>query len=50
MNLEVAVTSAITVPAIITECVKAGVRGEIVISAGFKEHGEPGKELERQIV
>ena len=28
----------------------AGVRGAIVISAGFKEHGEQGKELERQIL
>ncbi len=31
-------------------CVKAGIRGAIVISAGFKEHGEQGKELERQIL
>ena len=29
---------------------EAGVRGAIVISAGFKEHGEQGKELERQIL
>src|SRR6202142_1592431 len=39
-----------TVPGVIGECVAAGVRGAIVISAGFKEHGEHGKELERQIL
>jgi acetyltransferase len=50
VDLVVVVTPAATVPGIISECVEAGVRGAIVISAGFKEHGEPGKELERQIL
>src|SRR5581483_6353565 len=50
VDLAVIVTPAQTVPDIITECVDAGVRGAIVISAGFKEHGEQGKELERQIL
>ena len=50
VDLAVVVTPAITVPAIIGECVDAGVPGAIVISAGFKEHGEKGKELERQIL
>ena len=50
VDLAVIVTPAVTVPDIITECVKSGVRGAIVISAGFKEHGEAGKELERQIL
>lgn len=50
VDLAVVVTPATTVPAIITECVQAGVRAVIVISAGFKEHGEQGKELERQIL
>ncbi len=36
-------------PAIIQEAVELGVPTGIVISAGFKEHGEAGKELERQI-
>lgn len=49
VDLAVVVTPAVTVPAIIGECVDAGVPGAIVISAGFKEHGEHGKELERQI-
>jgi acetyltransferase len=50
VDLAVIVTPAITVPDIISECVAAGVRGAIVISAGFKEHGEQGKELECQIL
>jgi len=50
IDLAVIVTPAATVPGVIGECVEAGVRGAIVISAGFKEHGEQGKELERQIL
>ena len=50
VDLAVIVTPAATVPTIVGECVKAGIRGAIVISAGFKEHGEQGKELERQIL
>ena len=50
VDLAVIVTPAATVPGIIGECAKAGVRGAIVISAGFKEMGEQGRELERQIV
>ena len=50
VDLAVVVTPAKTVPGIIAECVEAGVRGAVVISAGFKEHGEPGRELERQIL
>lgn len=50
VDLAVVVTPAATVPPIISECVQAGVGGVIVISAGFREHGESGKELERQIV
>ena len=49
VDLAVVVTPAATVPGILAECVECGIRGAIVISAGFKEHGGPGKELERQI-
>jgi acetyltransferase len=48
-DLAVVVTPANTVPGIIAECVELGVPSAIVISAGFKEQGEEGKELERQI-
>ena len=50
VDLAVIVTPAETVPGIIAQCVASGVRGAIVISAGFKEHGERGKELEQQIL
>jgi acetyltransferase len=50
VDLAVIVTPAETVPGIVGECVAASVGGVIVISAGFKEHGEKGTELERQIL
>jgi acetyltransferase len=49
VDLAVVVTPAQAVPAIIGQCVDAGVKAAIVISAGFKELGAPGADLERQI-
>src|SRR5215472_756197 len=49
VDLAVIVTPALTVPAVVAECVDAGVRSAIVISAGFKERGQEGLELERQV-
>ncbi|MBI2524876.1 MAG: bifunctional acetate--CoA ligase family protein/GNAT family N-acetyltransferase [Candidatus Rokubacteria bacterium] len=49
-DLAVVVTPAPTVPAVIADCVRAGVKGAIVISAGFKETGAAGAELERQVL
>jgi acetyltransferase len=48
-DLIVVTTPAATVPAIIQEAVEAAVPAGIIISAGFKEVGDAGKELERQI-
>jgi acetyltransferase len=50
VDLAVIATPAPTVPGIIAECVAAGVKGAIIISAGFKERGEAGAELERQVL
>jgi acetyltransferase len=50
IDLAVIVTPAPTVPDVIADCVDAGVRGAIVISAGFKEIGAPGAELERRVL
>ena len=50
IDLAVVVTPAPTVPDIIAECVDVGVRGAIIISAGFKERGPEGVELERRIM
>jgi acetyltransferase len=49
VDLAVIVTPAFTVPAIVRECVAAGVKSGIVISAGFRERGAEGQALERQI-
>lgn len=50
VDLAIIVTPARTVPGIIRECVEAGVRGAIVISAGFKEIGPEGVKLEQEIL
>jgi acetyltransferase len=50
VDLAVIVTPAATVPAIVHDCAGQGVRGAIVISAGFKEIGPAGVELEREIM
>jgi acetyltransferase len=50
VDLAVIATPAHTVPQIVEECGKAGVSGIVIISAGFKEAGEDGANLERQIL
>ncbi len=50
VDLAVIVTPAPTVPDLIGQCVEAGVRGAIIISAGFKETGPAGAALEQQIM
>ncbi len=50
VDLAIIVTPARTVPGIIRECVEAGVRGAIVISAGFKEIGPEGVKLEQELL
>jgi len=49
-DLAVIVTPAVGVPALIGECVEAGVQGAIIMSAGFGETGPAGAELERQVL
>ena len=50
VDLAVIATPARTVPGLIEECVQAGVKGAIIISAGFKEIGEEGVKLEQEIL
>ncbi len=50
VDLAVIATPAPTVPGLIGECVAAGVDAAIVISAGFKEIGQDGVQLERAIL
>lgn len=49
IDLAVIVTPAQTVPRLIGECVDAGVKSAVVISAGFREQGPSGAVLEAQI-
>ena len=49
VDLAVIATPAKTVPDIVEQCGKAGIKGIIIISAGFKEIGPEGKALEDQI-
>lgn len=50
VDLAVIVTPAEAVPDIVKECAECGVKGAVIISAGFKETGTLGIELERQIL
>jgi acetyltransferase len=50
VDLAIIATPAHTVPQIVEECGKAGVKGIIIISAGFREAGKEGEALERQIL
>ncbi len=49
VDLAVIVTPAATVAGIVGECVDAGVKAAVVISAGFRERGAEGKALEQQV-
>ena len=50
VDLAVIATPAATVPDIIHECAEKGVKGAIILSAGFRERGEEGEALERQVL
>jgi acetyltransferase len=50
IDLAIIATPAETVPRIVAECAAAGVPAAIIISAGFKETGAHGAELEREIL
>lgn len=50
VDLVIVVTPPSTVPGIIRECGELGVKGAVVISAGFKEIGEEGLKLENEVL
>ena len=50
VDLAVIVTPSKTAPALVEECGQVGIKGVIIISAGFKEVGAEGVELERQVL
>jgi acetyltransferase len=50
VDLAVVATPAATVPGVVAECAAAGVKAAIIVSAGFREVGAAGLELERQVL
>ena len=50
VDLAVVATPAPTVPGVIDQCGRAGVRAAVVISAGFSETGPEGARLERALL
>ena len=50
VDLAMIATPAKTVPGVMEECGKAGVKGVIIVSAGFKETGPAGKALEEEML
>nr|NQU92339.1 bifunctional acetate--CoA ligase family protein/GNAT family N-acetyltransferase [Bacteroidota bacterium] len=49
-DLAVIITGASAVPQIIEECGEVGIKGVIIMSAGFKEIGEEGRALEMTVM
>lgn len=50
VDLAVIITPSHTVPGIIRDAVEMGTKGAVIISAGFKEIGPKGIELEQQVL
>jgi acetyltransferase len=50
VDLAIIAIPAPLVPGVVQECVEVGVKSAIIISAGFKEIGPKGVELEQQIL
>jgi acetyltransferase len=50
VDLAMIATPAKTVPDVVEECGRAGIKGAIIVSAGFKETGPDGKALETKIL
>jgi len=49
-DLVIIIIPAKVVPAVMRQCAKIGVTAVIIITAGFKEVGKEGQELEQQVV
>ena len=50
IDLAIIATPAATVPEVVQECAEAGATGAMIVSAGFKECGPSGAQLEEAIV
>ncbi len=50
IDLAVMTTPAPTIPGLLKECAEKGIRGAVVITAGFSEIGEAGKGFENEMM
>ena len=50
IELAIVVTPAVTVPGVLEDCGAAGIPAAVVMSAGFREVGEAGRELEQDVL
>lgn len=50
VDLAVIAIPAIAVPDVVSECAEAGVKGAVIISAGFRERGAVGVQLEEAVL
>ena len=50
IDLAVITTPAATVPGVLRDCIEKGIKGAVVISAGFAEVSKEGREIERAMV
>lgn len=50
IDLAVILTPALTVPELLEECGRKGIRWVIIETAGFREYGDEGRQLEDQMV
>jgi acetyltransferase len=50
IDLAVIAVPAASVPDVLRDCGVAGVKAAVVLSAGFREHGKAGEQLEREVV
>jgi acetyltransferase len=49
-DVAIIVTPAATIPGIITDCGETGIHGAIIVSAGFRDGDEAGRELEAELI
>jgi len=50
VDLAIVLVPAKAVPGVIEECGQKGIQGAVVISAGFREVGREGRQLEQQLI
>jgi acetyltransferase len=50
VDLAIIATPAQTVPGIVKQCGQSGVKGAVIISAGFKETGSEGEKMSKEIL